>query len=301
MSPLVSKVSSLLHSLEPHKPLAPFTSWRIGGLADHYIAPRSESEIQDVLALAHGQKLPLTLLGGGSNVLLSDEGIRGIVMHMNHHFAGFSFLPEGRVRAQAGVRLGTLIKKAMAQKLAGIEQLWGIPGTIGGAVAMNAGACNTEFFDVVEEITSLTPAGEKVVRKRADIAHGYRWSDYKFNGEIVIDALIRLHTAPAERIQESFDAADRRRQPQHNIRQPNCGSVFRNPEGDYAGRLIQVLGAKGRQLGNAQVSLDHANFIVNTGKASARDTCLLIRSLQADVKALSGIHLEPEVIFLGAF
>lgn len=294
-------MSNLLHSLEAHKPLAPFTSWRIGGLADHYVAPRSESEIQAVLALAHTKQLPLTLLGGGSNVLLSDQGIRGIVMHMNHHFADFSFLPEGRVRAQAGVRLGTLIKKAIAQELAGIEQLWGIPGTIGGAVAMNAGACNTEFFDVVEQITSLTPVGDKVVRQRHEIAHGYRWSDYKFNGEIVIEAVIRLHPAAAEALQESFDAADRRRQPQHNIRQPNCGSVFRNPEGDYAGRLIQVLGAKGRSLGKAQVSLDHANFIVNTGKASAKDTCLLIRSLQADVKAATGVHLEPEVIFLGAF
>lgn len=301
MTPQVSKTSNLLHSLEGHKSLAPFTSWRIGGEADYYVSPTSEHEIQDILALAQTQRLPLTLLGGGSNVLLSDEGIRGIVMHMNHRFAQFEFLDSGRVRAQAGVRLGTLIKKSMAQNLAGIEQLWGIPGTIGGAVAMNAGACNTEFFDVVETITSLTPEGKRVVRQRHEIQHGYRWTDYKFNGEIVIEAVIRLQDAPPEQIQQSFDAADKRRQPQHNIRQPNCGSVFRNPEGDYAGRLIQALGAKGRALGKAQVSLDHANFIVNTGKASARDTCLLIRSLQADVKAQFGVHLEPEVIFLGAF
>lgn len=297
----MSKTSSLLYSFDTHKPLAPFTSWRIGGSADYYVAPRTEQEICDVIALAQSEKLPLTLLGGGSNVLLSDEGIRGIVMHMNHHFSNYAFLPDGRVRAQAGVRLGTLIKKAMAQELAGIEQLWGIPGTIGGAVAMNAGACNTEFFDVVESITSITPDGQRVVRQRHEIAHGYRWTDYKFNGEIVIEALIQLRPAPAAIIQESFAAADLRRQPQHNIRQPNCGSVFRNPEGDYAGRLVQALGAKGRQLGNAQVSPDHANFIVNLGKASARDTCLLIRSLQADVKRIYDVHLEPEVIFLGAF
>ncbi len=290
-----------LHKLETQKKLAPFTSWRIGGAADYYVVPRSESDMQDILSLAASEKLPLTLLGGGSNVLLSDAGIRGIVMHMNHHFADFEFMPDGKVRAQAGVRLGTLIKKAMAQKLCGIEQLWGIPGTVGGAVAMNAGACNTEFFDVVDTITSLTPSGKKVVRRRVDIQHGYRWSDYKFNGEIVTEAVIQLRPEAMEVIQANFDAADLRRQPQHNIRQPNCGSVFRNPEGDYAGRLIQELGAKGRLRGKAQVSLDHANFIVNTGKATARDTSLLIRSLQADVKARFQVHLEPEVIFLGAF
>lgn len=289
------------HRFEPQKTLAPFTSWRIGGPAEFYVAPEDEGEILQIMQYATRENIPLTVLGGGSNVLLSDHGLQGIVMHITHRYADFAFLPEGFVRAQAGTRLGTLIKKSMAQNLGGIEQLWGIPGTIGGAVAMNAGACNTEFFDVVESITSLTPAGEKVVRKKADIAHGYRWSDYKFNGEIVLEALIQLTPSSTENIQAHFDAADKRRQPQHNIRQPNCGSVFRNPQNDYAGRLIEALGAKGRSWGRSQVSLDHANFIVNTGRATAQDTCQLIRSLQQDVLEHYGVHLEPEVIFLGEF
>lgn len=291
----------LSDSFISRKPLAPFTSWRIGGPAEWYVAPGSESEIQQILQLTQTQGLPLTILGGGSNVLISDQGLPGLVMHITHRFADFAFLPDGRVRAQAGVRLGTLIKKAISLQLSGIEQLWGIPGTVGGAVTMNAGACQTEFFDVVESITSLTPSGQKVVRQRDEIQHGYRWSDYKFNAEIVLEATIRLQPAAAEAIQERFDAADARRKPQHDIRQPNCGSVFRNPPGDYAGRLIEQLGAKGRTYGNVQVSPSHANFIVNLGKASAQDACRLIQSLQQEVWQNRQIMLEPEAIFLGEF
>lgn len=294
-------VRHLKERFEAHKVLAPFTSWRIGGPAEFYIAPENEDDILQIMQYATQENIPLTILGGGSNVLLSDHGLRGIVMHITHRYADFEFLPDHRVRAQAGTRLGTLIKKSMAQNLGGIEQLWGIPGTVGGAVAMNAGACNTEFFDVVENITSLSPTGEKIVRQRSEIEHGYRWSDYKFNGEIVLEALIQLTPSSAEEIQRQFDAADKRRQPQHNIRQPNCGSVFRNPKDDYAGRLIEALGAKGRSEGKAQVSRDHANFIVNTGRATAQDTCRLIQGLQRDVLKEYGVHLEPEAIFLGDF
>jgi len=289
----------LSEQFEQQKPLAPFTSWRIGGPAELYVAPASETEIELITHWAHQQELPLTVLGGGSNVLLSDQGLQGLVMHITHRFADFAFLPQGRVRAQAGTRLGTLIKKAMAQHLSGIEQLWGIPGTIGGAVTMNAGACRTEFFDVVESVTSLTPAGQKITRRRDEIQYGYRWSDYKYNGEIVLEAVIQLQASDAEVIAQNFAAADERRKPQHNIRLPNCGSVFRNPPQDFAGRLIESLGAKGRTQGQVQVSPDHANFIVNLGRASARDACQLIRSLQADVWKQYQIQLEPEAIFLG--
>lgn len=302
---MLLSVSTPSHKLsekfEQGKTLAPFTSWRIGGPAEWYIAPSSEHEILEIVSFSHREGIPLTLLGGGSNVLLSDQGIKGIVMHITHRFANYEFLPGGRVRAQAGTRLGSLIKKSIHQNLSGIEQLWGIPGTIGGAVTMNAGACNTEFFDAVESVTSLTPSGERIVRRKADIAHGYRWSDYKYNGEIVIEAVLQLQTAPRDIIDANFDAADQRRQPQHNIRLPNSGSIFRNPETDYAGRLIEELGAKGRTQGQVQVSPDHANFIVNLGQATARDACQLIRSLQHDVWQQYQVNLEPEVIFLGEF
>ncbi len=289
----------LSEQFEQNKPLAPFTSWRIGGSADWYVAPASEAEIQAVIATAQQEGLPLTVLGGGSNVLLSDKGLRGVVMHITHRYSSFRFLPDGRVYAQAGTRLGTLIKKAMAQNLGGIEQLWGIPGTVGGAITMNAGACNTETFDVLESVTSLTPSGEKVVRTKEQIRHGYRWSDYKYNGEIVLEVVLQLTPADKESIQARFDAADERRKPQHNIRQPNCGSVFRNPTGNFAGRLIEQMGAKGRRYGNVQVSPDHANFIVNLGQAKAKDACMLIQSLQADVWERYSVQIEPEVIFLG--
>lgn len=303
MPRLVSAAPSAKWSdrLERNKQLAPFTSWRIGGQAEHYIAPTSEAEILQVVQYASRAGLPLTVLGGGSNVLLADRGLQGLVLHITHHYSAYEFLGQGRLRAQAGTRLGSLIKKTMTQQLSGIEQLWGIPGTVGGAVTMNAGACNTEFFDCLESVTSLTPSGDKVVRTKAQIQHGYRWSDYKYNGEIVLEATLQLQPAAAELIQQKFDAADERRKPQHNIRLPNSGSIFRNPVGNYAGRLIEQMGAKGRTQGQVQVSPDHANFIVNMGRARAEDACRLIQSLQRDVWDRYGVQLEPEVIFLGEF
>jgi len=295
------KNEKLSETFREQEPLAPYTSWRIGGAAEFYVAPASEAEILRIVQFAQSQSIPLTVLGGGSNVLLSDQGLPGIVMHITHRFSGFEIHPEGRVRVKAGTRLGTLIRKAMSMNLMGIEKLWGIPGTLGGAVVMNAGACHTETFDVLESVTSLTPLGQRVVRTKAQIEHGYRWSDYKYNGEIVLEAELKLTPADPALIAENFQRADERRQPQHNIRLPNSGSIFRNPTNNFAGRLIEQLGAKGRISGGVQVSPDHANFIVNLGKATAQDACRLIQSLQAEVWEHYQVQLEPEVIFLGEF
>jgi UDP-N-acetylmuramate dehydrogenase len=303
MPPSVSHITNarLSESLKRKETLAPYTSWRIGGEAEFYAAPKSELEILRLVDYARAENLPLTVLGGGSNVLLSDQGIPGLVMHITHRFSGFSISPEGRVIARAGTRLGALIRGAIRMNLTGIEQLWGIPGTVGGSVVMNAGACNTETFDALVSVTSLTPQGQRVIRTRSEIAHGYRWSDYKYNGEIVIEAEFQLRPAEAELIADNFRLADERRRPQHNIRLPNSGSIFRNPENNFAGRLIEQLGAKGRICGKVQVSPEHANFIVNLGGASAQDACCLIEALQREVWESYQVQLEPEVIFLGEF
>ena len=208
--------------------------------------------------------------------MISDKGLKGIVLHITHRLSEYEFLDGGRVRAQAGARLGVIIRKAMAQSLSGIERLWGIPGTIGGAVVMNAGAAGGEIFDVVEEVTSLTPDGRIVTRRKEDIRFEYRASDYKYNYEIVLEATLQLRPTDTKVIEYNFQEADKRRSLQHNIHLPNAGSVFRNPENGFAAKLIQDLGAKGRTIGNAQVSLDHSNFIVNLGKASDKDVKALI-------------------------
>ena len=179
------KKERLSDQFKVSQPLAGFTSWRIGGAAEWYTTPSSEDEIRQVLQFAECYQIPLTVLGGGSNVLISDHGLGGIVLHITHSYSGFKISKTGLVSAKAGTRLGALIRKTMAQDLSGIEQLWGIPGTIGGAVTMNAGACNTEFFDHLVSVTSMTPTGEKRVRTKAEIIHGYRYSDYKYNGEVV--------------------------------------------------------------------------------------------------------------------
>lgn len=290
-----------LSSFKFNEPLAPYTSWRIGGAGELYVAPASEEEIYDILMFAQTYHIPLTPLGGGSNVLLSDQGLKGIVLHITHRFSAIEMQPDGYVRAQAGARLGTIIRKAMDQNLSGIEQLWGIPGTVGGAVAMNAGACNSEFFDHLVSVKSLTREGKLVTRYKPEIEHGYRFSDYKTNGEIVLEATLQLQPAETTLIQHNFLLADERRKPQHNIRQPNAGSVFRNPVNNYAARLIEGMGAKGRRVGQAQVSLDHANFIVNLGHARSTDVRQLIHSLRQDVWEHYEIDIHPEVLLLGEF
>lgn len=286
-------------NLKFNEPLASYTTWRIGGAGELYIAPSSVEEIIDIVAFASTYKIPITPLGGGSNVLISDKGLKGIVLHITHRLSKYEFLDGGRVRAQAGARLGVIIRKSMAQSLSGIERLWGIPGTIGGAVVMNAGAAGGEIFDVIEEVKSLTPDGRIITRRKEEIQFEYRASDYKHNKEIVLEATLRLQVSEAQMIEFNFQEADKRRSLQHNIHLPNAGSVFRNPDNGFAAKLIQDLGAKGRTVGRAQVSVDHSNFIVNLGKASDQDVKELILSLQADVLEKFGTQLTPEVIFLG--
>jgi UDP-N-acetylmuramate dehydrogenase len=284
------------------EPLAPLTSVRVGGPAEALVRPRSPDALVALLRLARQEGAPVSLLGGGANTLVGDGGVRGITVRL----PGDLFpeeaqvgAEEGRLTLGAGAAIVRLINQMRANGLVGAEFLAGIPGTLGGAVVMNAGTKNGECFRVVEAVEVATAEGVGWLTK-AQIPHAYRHSELPPGG-VVTRVRFRLpkgDLVASKQAMETDLAYRKRTQP---LSQPNFGSVFTNPPGDFAGRLIEKVGLKGHTLGRAQVSTLHANWIVNLGGATARDVLGLITLMQERVRAETGVELKPEVKRVGEF
>jgi UDP-N-acetylenolpyruvoylglucosamine reductase len=273
------------------------TTWRIGGPARFFCRARTEAGLGRVLAAAAENGLPLALLGMGSNILVADEGFPGIVVRLEGEFLRVVASGE-RVQAGGGAALGAVCAAAARAGLSGIEAISGIPSSVGGAVRINAGAYGGEIFDVLETVRLLSRAGEARTAAAAEIPHGYRYSALIGTGEIVVTAVLKLVPAPREEIARKTRAvAEKRRGALPG--EPNAGSVFRNPPGDFAGRLIEACGLKGVRVGGAMISPRHANVIVNTGRARAADVLELMRRMRQAVRDRFGVTLSPEVELLG--
>ena len=284
-------------SVREEAPLSGLTTWRIGGPARFLCRVRTETGLARVLSAASSDRLPLALLGMGSNILVADEGFPGYVIRLEGEFLKVAIEGE-RVRAGGGAALGGVCAAAARAGLSGIEAISGIPSSIGGAVRINAGAYGGEIFDVLETVRLVSRAGETRAVAGPEIRHGYRSSELIESGEIVSEAVLRLTPAPREAIDAKTKAvADKRRGALPS--EPNAGSVFKNPPGDHAGRLIEACGLKGRRQGGAEVSPRHANVIVNTGGARARDVLDLMRLMRDAVRERFGVTLFPEVELLG--
>jgi UDP-N-acetylmuramate dehydrogenase len=277
--------------------LAGQTTWRIGGPARFFCRVRTEAGLARVLAASAQNRLPLALLGMGSNILVADEGFPGIVVRLEGEFLRVTVSGE-RLEAGGGAALGSLCASAARAGLSGIEPISGIPSSVGGAIRINAGAYGGEIFDVLETVRLLSRAGEPRTAAAAEIPHGYRYSSLIETGEVVTAAVLRLRRAPREEIAERTRAvAEKRRGALPS--EPNAGSVFRNPPGDHAGRLIEACGLKGAREGGAMISHRHANVIVNTGRARAADVLKLMRTMRDAVRDRFGVTLSPEVELLG--
>ncbi|HEY1433980.1 MAG TPA: UDP-N-acetylmuramate dehydrogenase [Thermoanaerobaculia bacterium] len=284
-------------AVERDAPLARLTTWRIGGPARFLCRVRSESGLAQVLAAVSEASLPLAVLGMGSNVLVADEGFSGCVLRLEGAFLEVRLEGE-RVRAGGGAALGGVCAAAARARLSGIESISGIPSSIGGAVRINAGAYGGEIFDVLETVRLVAPTGERRLARAEEIPHGYRWSALVASREIVSEAVLRLAPASGEAIQaRTRTVAEKRRGVLPS--EPNAGSVFKNPEGDYAGRLIEACGLKGERRGDALISPRHANVIVNTGQSRAADVLVLMRMMRDAVREKFGVTLLPEVEMLG--
>jgi len=294
----VSAVTSRITRIEAlrNEPLRKHTSWRVGGPADLFYAPTSIAELRSVLA-----DLPATTgihwLGLGSNLLVRDGGIRGAVIATSSLPRDLERLDDHRVRASAGLACMLLAKRCVRWQLGPAAFFAGIPGTVGGALAMNAGAFGGETWTHVEAVTTIDRRGTVRERPRADFEIGYR-AVRGAADEWFLGATFRFDHDEASSMDAIKEMLARRNAAQP-LGVPSCGSVFRNPEGDFAGRLIEQAGLKGRRIGGAMVSDKHANFILNVADATAADIEALIAEVRAAVEKTSGVHLELEVRVVG--
>ncbi len=281
----------------PDELLERYTTWRIGGPADIFCEPSDWKKCQRLLQTAQLYDIPVTFLGAGSNVLVADEGIRGLVIHTKG-LKNISW--KGRiVTAGSGVSLTNLSQAAYRRGLAGMEFASGIPGTLGGAVIMNAGAYGFFLDSIIVNVKTLTKAGESKNYNKEQLDFGYRTSALKSINELVVQASLNLHEGIPEDIRSLMDQYQKERREKQPLQLPNAGSVFRNPPGYSAGRLVEAVGAKGWRIGDAEVSTQHANFIVNQGKAKASDVINLIKEVQKAVGEKFLVQLETEIVILG--
>lgn len=280
------------------EPMKNHTTFRIGGPAEYFISPENIGEIQNVTALCREYGVPCEIIGNGSNLLVSDRGIEGVVLKLGKEFSRVE--QEGTLlRAQAGVLLTALAKKAAQAGLTGMEFAAGIPGTLGGAITMNAGAYGGEMVQITERVTLLTKEGNLIALSGKEMQFGYRKSIVMEKQYTVLEAEIRLREGEIAFIEASMTEMNRRRREKQPLEFPSAGSTFKRPEGYFAGKLIMDAGLAGFRCKGAQVSEKHCGFVINTGNATAEDVRTLIKEVQRIVYEKTGVKLEPEIRYLG--
>lgn len=282
-----------------NEPMSRHTTYRIGGPAKAYVEAHSLRALSTILSVCDVENLEWCAVGKGSNLLVSDEGYSGVVVALAGEFRTWQFDEEThRVTVGAGTILSRLVQEVFHRGYSGMEFAVGTPGTVGGALRMNAGTKDDWFANRVVSVTTLKPGTGLVRYASGDIAWGYRQTSFT-DEEIIVECELQLTPAYSGNIHERMSNLLTRRKESQPLNHPSCGSVFRNPEGRSAGALIEELGLKGMRIGGAQVSDKHANFIVNTDKACADDVRSLIALIQDKVKEHYGIELKTEVRFLG--
>ena len=280
------------------EPMSRHTTFRVGGPADFFVTPKAKEEVRDVIRICKEAGMPYYIIGNGSNLLVSDAGYRGVIVQIYKEMNEVKV--EGDlVKAQAGALLSGIAAKALGAELSGFEFASGIPGTIGGACVMNAGAYGGEMKDVLESVTVLTGEGKIIELSRNELELGYRTSVIAKKGYIVLGAVLKLERGDGEKIKTYMDELKEKRVTKQPLEYPSAGSTFKRPEGYFAGKLIEDAGLRGFQVGGAQVSEKHCGFVINRDHATAADIMELMRQVQIRVKENSGVDLEPEVKRLG--
>lgn len=285
--------------VESQKPLAPFTSYRIGGPTAVWAAPRTEAGVQRALEAVRQAGAPLFILGRGSNILVSDRGWKGVTLHVGENLSGWEF--QGcEARARAGTLWMELIREAVVRGMAGMEVMAGIPGSIGGALRMNAGAFGREIEAVTVEVRGFRRDGSELRIGRQEIDFGYRRAP-QLDEAVITSASFRFQPEPTSSLRARMDEILLLRAGKQPLDVPSCGSVFKRPPGYFAGVLIETAGFKGERVGGAEVSRKHAGFILNVAGATAADVHRLIRRIEERVFERFGVRLEREVQLVGEF
>ncbi|MBI3582346.1 MAG: UDP-N-acetylmuramate dehydrogenase [Nitrospinae bacterium] len=281
-----------------NEPMRNYASFRIGGNADLLIFPEDTDDLRNILYICRDKKIPLFILGFGTNLLIKDGGIRGVVISLNKGFREIRITDDEMITAGAGAGLQTLVSFALKNGLSGMEFAVGIPGSVGGALIMNAGTRDGEMKDIVKSVKIMTDDGEVKVIKREDIGFSYRHSDFQ-SGSVVLEADVILRRGNSRDIKKKMKSLIADRKSKQPLSSYSAGSVFKNPSNDFAGRLIESAGLKGFSVGDAVVSEMHTNFIVNRGNATAGDVLKLIEIVKERVFTKIGISLEEEIKIVG--
>jgi UDP-N-acetylmuramate dehydrogenase len=296
---LAGELQSLVRgSIRINESMRRHTTWKIGGSADLFLDPSDKEDIRQAVEFARERSIPFTVIGNGSNILIKDGGIRGLVIKIGRGMATLS-VNGNSIRAGAGAILPELAAVARKNSLGGFEFAAGIPGSLGGAVVMNAGAINGCVADVLVEVEVVNKNNELVVLKKEELGFAYRTSSLQNQGLICVETLWQGYAKEQWQIEQDtkeYLAKRKLAQPQGY---PNAGSVFKNPQGDHAGRLIEACGCKGLRIGDAEISTKHANWIINLGNATAKDVLDLIDKIKQVVQERFGVSLQLEVRVLG--
>ncbi len=285
-------------SIEENIPLKSYSTLHIGGNARYFTTPSSYEEIQTILVLCKQYKLPYFILGNGSNILFDDEGYQGVIIYTAKYLKKLSLLPNHKIRAQCGVSLKELNSFALANSLSSLEFSCGIPGSVGGAVIMNAGAYGSEIKDVILEVVYLDENFIIQKHQTSSKDFAYRQSIFAKHQYVILEATFQLHCDNVNNIQSRIHDLMKKRYEKQPMDQYSAGSTFKRPAGNYASALIQQANLQGLSVGDAMVSLKHAGFLINKGNATSKQFLKLIQKVQDKVKAHSGYDLECEIKYI---
>lgn len=283
------------------EPMKLHTTFRVGGPADWFVTPEEENQVCELIRFLKKENIPYYVMGNGSNLLVGDKGYRGVIIQMYKKMSQIRAMEDHVIYAQAGALLSKIAAEALNQEWTGLEFASGIPGTLGGAVMMNAGAYGGEMKHVIKSAMAVSPEGELKVLPIEQMELGYRTSVFAKNGDIVLSAQIQLQPGNVDEIRSYMEDLKERRTTKQPLEFPSAGSTFKRPEGYFAGQLIQETGLRGFQVGGAQVSEKHCGFVINKDNATAADIMALIEEVADRVEAKFGVRLEPEVKRIGEF
>lgn len=285
-------------SVQYAEPLRNHTTFRIGGVCSAFVNVNSEETLRQILGLCRDRNYPYLVLGNGSNILAADSGYAGVILHLGKDFS--QIWQDGTtLYCEAGATLGRIGKFALEESLTGMECLAGIPGTVGGALYMNAGAYGGEMADVIVSARCMAPDGTISVIPKSEMELGYRKSIFRQDGRIILGVTLQLQKGSYGAIKEEMDSLLGKRRAKQPLELPSAGSTFQRPVGNYASFLIDQCGLKGASVGDAQVSVKHAGFVVNTGKATCRDVLELCDFVKQTVLEKTGYQLELEPVIVG--
>ncbi len=292
------RILSISDNVMFDEPMSRHTTFRIGGNADVFISASGAAEIEELLSFCGDTDTPYMIMGNGSNMLVSDKGIRGVVIQIGSGMSDCR-IESADVYAEAGILMSVLAKKILEAELTGFEFASGIPGTLGGGIYMNAGAYGGEMKNIVDSVTFIDPGGTVKTEKSDKLDFGYRHSVFERGAYAILSCRLKLKRGKYGDIKEAMTDYNSRRNAKQPLSQPSAGSTFKRPEGYFTGKLIQDAGLMGYRIGGAMVSDKHAGFVVNAGGASAEDVLRLIEHIQKTVMERFGVRLEPEVRLVG--